>query len=290
MKPSENSSQVNQSPSRCELTKAMQEFCRQIPSSVGLAPSAGWDYLYYFEAERLLTMRQALLDAGFTSETPIRVLDFGYLHGLVPEFLHRFFPRSRFTVLDHPESPNFRNPEYMALVQSRSYLVLKPCSIEQIPTESGPYDLIILGEIIEHLDPTVAARAFGNLRKLVAEKGCLLITSPNGGSIRDTLLTLIGHDTQSAPIPDATMGYPHIHLWSHPILKRTLAHFGWRSERVYYTNGKDGQDFAESNRSWGGWKRQLLAKSFFFAAQLRHRWRGFMVSTWKPVALPSNQL
>ena len=120
-------------PSQRELALALREFCRQVPSSVGLGNLLeDWDYLFHFEAERLLTMRQALLDAGFKPDTEFQVLDFGYLHGIVPEFLHRFFPRSTFTVFDHPASPNFSNPEYLSLIQSRSYLTLKPCRLEQV--------------------------------------------------------------------------------------------------------------------------------------------------------------
>ncbi|MEO8244355.1 MAG: selenide, water dikinase SelD [bacterium] len=69
-------------------------------------------------------MRKLLLDAGFQPNTEFHVLDFGYLHGLVPEFLHRFFPRSRFTILDHPDSPNFRNAEYLSVIRQRDYLKL----------------------------------------------------------------------------------------------------------------------------------------------------------------------
>jgi hypothetical protein len=129
----------------------------------------------------------------------------------------------------------------------------------------------------------VVARAFADLRKLIKPPaGRLLITTPNGGSIRDTILTLLGHDTQSAPIPDGTMGYPHIHLWTHPLLARTLKHFGWDNERVYYNHGRGAEIYAQSNRHWIGWKAQLLSKTFHFAAQMRPRWREFMVSTWKP--------
>jgi hypothetical protein len=118
-------------PSRHDLALAMQEFCRQVPASLGLGDMLGsWDFFYFFEAERLLTMRQALVDAGFKTDSEFQVLDFGYLHGLVPEFLHRFFPRSQFTIFDHPASPNFTNPGYQELIKSRSYLTLKPCRLE----------------------------------------------------------------------------------------------------------------------------------------------------------------
>lgn len=267
-----------------ELASAMLEFVRQIPASSELDGVKDWEYLYYFDAERLLTMRRALLDAGFTPEMKFRVLDFGYLHGLVPEFLHRFFPRSEFTVFDRPDSPNFTNPEYLALIKSRPYVQLEPCHLETIAGKSGNYDLIILGEIIEHLNPTVVAKALLDLRQLILPppgKGILLVTTPNRGSIREGVLTLLGHATQQPPILDKTMGYPHIHLWTQAELKQTMEHFGWQNEKAYYNHGKAAAIFAGSNKAWGSLKGQILTKCFHFAAQLRPQWRDYMVSTWK---------
>lgn len=263
----------------------MRDFLSQIPDDACLDNlKFDWDTLYYFEAERLLSMRQALLDSGFKSDTAFRVLDFGYLHGLVPEFLHRFFPRSTFTVYDHPESPNFKQPNYLALIKSRAYVSVDPCRLETVSEKTGKFDLIILGEIIEHLDPTVTAKAFCDLRKLIVPSGCLLITTPNRCCIRDNVLTLLGggHATHYPPIPDETMGYPHIHNWSHPELKQTLQHFGWQEEKVYYNHGKGAAIYALSNREWTTLKNQFLTKAFYWSAQFIPRWRDFMVSTWKP--------
>lgn len=258
----------------------MGEFLSSMPDALGDL-KFDWDTLYYFEAERLLSMRRALLETGFSLESKIHVLDFGYLNGVVPEFLHRFFPRSRFTIFDHPSSPNFGNTHYAQIINSRSYLRLEPCLLQDISKKKGDYDLILLGEIIEHLDPTVTANAFADLRNLIKPNGCLLITTPNAGSIRDTILTLLGHDTQCPPIPDTTMGYPHIHLWSHTQLTRILEHLGWKNDHVYYNHGKGRAMFIESNKHWENWKKQLLAKMFFLSAQVCPRWRDFMVSTWK---------
>ena len=127
------------------------------------------------------------------------------------------------------------------------------------------------------------ARAFADLRKLIkAPGGRLLITTPNGGCIRYSVLGLLGHEPLSPPIPDGTMGYPHIHFWSHALLRQTLEHFGWQNDAVYYNHGRSAELYAQSNRRWIGWKFQLLTKVFHFAAQIRPRWREFMVSTWKP--------
>jgi 2-polyprenyl-3-methyl-5-hydroxy-6-metoxy-1,4-benzoquinol methylase len=269
-------------PTQAELAEAMFHFVKAIPKSADLEWVKDRDFLFYFEAERLLTMRRALLAAGVKPEAAIQVLDFGYLHGLVPEFLHRFFPNARFTVLDHPQSPVFRTGEYQDVIHSRSYLNLQPCDISKVDGHSGTYDLIVLGEIIEHLDPTTVAKAVAALRRKIAPSGHLLITTPNGGGIYNTLVIFLGRDTQTSPIPDQTMGYGHIHLWTPTLLRQTLAHFGWKEIGIWFTHGKEAERFRAANRHWGSFRHQVMMKLIFVAANLCPRWRGFMVSTFCP--------
>lgn len=263
----------------------MLEFVRTIPRSADLEWAKDIDFLYYFEAERLLTMRRMLMEMGFRAESRFRVLDFGYLHGVVPEFLHRFFPLAQFTVLDHPESPNFRNDEYLQIIRSRTYLSLQPCNISNVAAHQGQYDLMVLGEIIEHLDPTVIANAVAALRPKMTEQGCLLITTPNAAGIRNTVFTFLGRDAQHPPIPDETMNYGHIHLWTPALLERTLVHYGWRQGAVCFSHGFERWYFRDTNRHWGSLRHQLLTKLLFAAACLCPRWRGFMVSAWRPSQL-----
>ena len=264
------------------LAVAMFDFSKSIPFSAGLEWVKDMDFLYYFEAERLLAMRQLLQAAGFTSDGTFEVLDFGYLHGLVPEFLHRFFPGARFTVLDHPQSPNFRNAEYLELIRTRKYLTVEPCDIAAVKGRAGTYDLIILGEIIEHLDPTVVAKAVGDLRSRISGRGRMLVTTPNGAGIKNLVLTLIGRDPQQPVVPDDTMNYGHIHLWSPSLLEQTMRHYGWENERTEFTHGFDEWDLHKCNRHWGSLRHQLMIRTLHLAAQFRRRWRGFVVSTWKP--------
>jgi 2-polyprenyl-3-methyl-5-hydroxy-6-metoxy-1,4-benzoquinol methylase len=142
----------------------MLAFVAQIPASAGLDWVKDREYLRHFEVERILTMRTALIDQRFYPPERLQVLDVGYLHGLVPEFLHRFFPGSWFTVLDRPDSPIFRNPEYQAMIRSRRYLDLLPLDVGDVDQLDEKFDVIILGEIIEHLDPTFTADLFDKLR------------------------------------------------------------------------------------------------------------------------------
>ncbi len=264
-----------------DLAAAMLDFVRQIPPSADLEWVKDYKFLYYFEAERLLVMKQALLDAGFSPESSFEVLDFGYLHGLIPEFLHRFFPEARFTVFDHPDSPNFQNKDYLQLIKSRSYLKLEPCDIARLDEREGKFDLIVLGEIIEHLDPTLVAKSVDALQKKITGRGRLLITTPNGAGIKNLFYTLIGRDVEHPVIPNETMNYGHIHIWPLQQLDKTLQHYGWKNDKTYFTHGFERRAFLESNHHWGSLRHQVFMKSLYCAAQLIPRWRGFMVSTWR---------
>jgi 2-polyprenyl-3-methyl-5-hydroxy-6-metoxy-1,4-benzoquinol methylase len=264
-----------------ELASAMLDFVRQIPASADLEWVKDWKFLYYFEAERLLVMRDALLAADFSPKSSFEVLDFGYLHGLIPEFLHRFFPEARFTVFDHPDSPNFKNQDYLQLIKSRSYLKLQPCDIAHLDQREGKFDLIVLGEIIEHLDPTLVAKAAEDLQKKITGRGRLLITTPNGAGIKNLFYTLIGRDSEHPVIPNEAMNYGHIHIWPPQQLEQTLQHYGWKNDKTYFTHGFERWALSDSNHHWGSLRHQLFTKGLYFMAQLFPRWRGFTVSTWR---------
>src|SRR5689334_16328868 len=77
-------------PTQSELTDALLKFLEPLPSDLGLDWVKDRRFLHHFEAARLLLIREALLKAGVDPARPLQILDFGYLHGLIPEFLQRF--------------------------------------------------------------------------------------------------------------------------------------------------------------------------------------------------------
>lgn len=273
-------------PSRHEVAAAMAAFLREIPESANLLWASDRDFLHHFEAERLLTMCTALFEAGFTTSTCAEVLDFGYLHGLVPEFIHRVFPNTRFTACDHPDSPIFRDPEYLEVIKRRDYMTLQPLDIiDADQLAPAKFRVIILGEIIEHLDPTTVAKVLAHIRKLVADDGVLLITTPNGAGLYNSLQMLFGSYPPPVcpPIPDETMVYGHIHLWALPALQKTLQYCGWREHRSYFNHGREAEAFENARRVWGSLKYQLFIRGTQLLANIRPSWRGFFVTTAFPV-------
>jgi 2-polyprenyl-3-methyl-5-hydroxy-6-metoxy-1,4-benzoquinol methylase len=135
------------------LAAEMLDFLQFTPLSPDLLATRDRDYLFHFEAPRHLIARQFLLDCGIGQQQEFQVLDFGYLHGLTQEFLHRAFSKASLTVYDLPSSPVFKDQSYQDVIRARSYLRLAPRSIGDVDKTEPKYDVITLGEIVEHLDP-----------------------------------------------------------------------------------------------------------------------------------------
>lgn len=263
-----------------DMAREMLEFVKTIPASAGLGWALDMDYLTFFEAERIVSMRQILLSQGFRPDQSFEVLDVGYLHGLVPEFLHREFPLAKFTVIDHPDSPNFSNREYQQLIATRKYLNLIPLDIKNVGTLTKRFRLIVLGEIIEHLDPTVAVESVRAMQPMLEPGGRILITTPNANGLANLYDQLRGRDAAHPVVPSKEMNWPHIHLWSPTLLERTLAHYGLRMTEVRFNNGFEAQKHAAMNRTLARIVQQIPQRIIWRLSQSIPRLRGYFVSTF----------
>ena len=273
-------------PSQQQLADDMLLFLEGTPLNASLSWTKDKDFLFHFEASRMLILRNSILEAGFTSESSFRMLDFGFLHGLTQEFIHRFFPKAKITVCDLPSSPNFKDQKYLEAIRSRGYLELVPCNINDLDESKPGYDVIMLGEIIEHLDPTQVAKALSKLRKVVKPGGLMMITTPNGAGLYNNAMIMLRHDlVLYPPIPDSVMGYPHIHLWPLTQLQPAAEHFGWKFKSVSYYHGREGEMFARSRRNWGSLRHQLLINAIKFLTNRYPALRGFYVASFTAVII-----
>lgn len=271
------------------LAEEMLAWLKRCPPSVGLEqspdPTLLHKYTLHFEAPRNLIVRRLMLDSGIKPEQEFTILDFGYLSGLTQEFTHRAFPHARFTVFDRPNSPIFKDPAYLETVRSRGYVKLLPGDATETQDFNGPFDVMILGEIIEHLDPTTVPDLFKTLKRAAKPSTLLLITTPNASGIYNCLMTLSGKQrAQEAPIPNATHGFGHIHLWSPPLLDETAAYCGWKPQAVLYYHGREGEMLDTIRSKWCGVKPYLLLKLMEFSTKKWPRLKGFFVSAYKASA------
>jgi 2-polyprenyl-3-methyl-5-hydroxy-6-metoxy-1,4-benzoquinol methylase len=236
-----------------------------------------------FEAERHWIICDLLKAANLRPEQPLNVLDFGYLHGLTQEFFHRAFPNAKIDVCERPSSPVFRDKTYMAEVERRTYLKLIPCDLADFPATDKKYDVIVVGEVIEHLDPSLVAKGLEKWRAAITPGGVLIITTPNGAGLYNCYMTLSGKvQVQDPPIPDDMMGFGHIHLWSSQLLAKTANHFGWALKNVSYFHGLEGEIFATIKHPGTRWKSKLFARALKLVVERKPHMRGFFVASFMP--------
>jgi 2-polyprenyl-3-methyl-5-hydroxy-6-metoxy-1,4-benzoquinol methylase len=265
-----------------ELAAEMLSFLESTPLSPDLEWTKDRDFLFHFEAARQMIVRRLLAAAGLSAESSARILDIGYLHGLTQEFTHRAFPRAGITVFDLPSSPIFSDAAYLRAIEARGYLTLKAKNADELTPADGTFDVFILGEVIEHMDPTQVAGLLSNLSKMAAPGALLLITTPNATGLYNCYMTLRqGDAVQVAPIPNATHGYGHIHLWSLPILSQMAKYAGWSLVGSELYHGREGEKFEEISCAWVGLKAQIIIRALQFLADRNPNFRGFFVACYK---------
>src|SRR5260370_36823007 len=148
-----------------EMAEQMLAFLNEWPDGPEISECRNFSFLYHFEAARQLLVREHLYQCWFGKDDEIDILDFGFLSGITQEFTHRAFPKAKFRVFDRPDGTLLSNEQYLRVIRKRKYLSLEPGDLTQLTEISGKYDVIHLGEIIEHLDPTPVVTALKMLRE-----------------------------------------------------------------------------------------------------------------------------
>jgi len=102
---------------------------------------------------------------------------------------------------------------------------------EKIPIEDGTFDIIIAGEVLEHLNnPYKALREFNRILK---DKGSLVITVPNICSLVNRIKVLLGDLPSSCAIPvDEENQERHIVDFNLRTIKRILVECGFKIEKI----------------------------------------------------------
>jgi len=83
-----------------------------------------------------------------------------------------------------------------------------------LPFEDGSFDVVWASEVLEHVADT--ARWLSEVRRVLAPRGRLLVTTPNHGRLR---LAIGGIERYSEPLGD------HLHLYSSRSLRELLTEF-----------------------------------------------------------------
>lgn len=262
-----------------QLAAEMLTFLKELPASAGLETVLDPVFLREFEAARLILVHKCLED--HIPNGPFNAISFGYLHGLPEEFLHRFFPGARFTTCDRAESPIFSDPAYLSLISKRQYVRLKPLNISDVNRLTETYQVIFLGEIIEHINPTMVFDALRDLSGLAAPNSILVITTPNGSGLYNYYMTLRGKNNAVVPpIPDPVMGYGHIHLWSPSVLEKTARACGWKMNALHFYHGREGEMFCRAKHEKIGLRGRIFLNALRLATWKFPQLKGFLVASF----------
>lgn len=165
---------------------------------------------------------------------PLRVLEVGFGSGYVAAALrHRFGDRLRLAAVDHPA----RAPASDAAL--RAELELRGIAFEQADLAAGPlrafaderFDAVVLSEVIEHLSPPIVPGLLLELGGRLAERGALVVTSPNLRSFHRRLSFALGSGrVLDLPVPldeaDGTFG--HVRLYARADMEELAAAAGLR--------------------------------------------------------------
>jgi SAM-dependent methyltransferase len=98
-----------------------------------------------------------------------------------------------------------------------------------LPFDVGAFDLVWASEVIEHVADT--ARWLSEIRRVLAPRGRLLVTTPSHGRLR---LLLAGVEGFSEPLGD------HLHLYTKRSLRTLLEEFGFERIDVRAVDGVGG--------------------------------------------------
>lgn len=99
--------------------------------------------------------------------------------------------------------------------------------LHALPYQDASFDRVVLLEVIEHLPPDRVPRCLGELRRVLAPGGKLLLTTPNYRSIWPVLEWLVDHFGGAAPMG----GEQHICRFHPEKLRRALTQNGFRVVR-----------------------------------------------------------
>jgi ubiquinone/menaquinone biosynthesis C-methylase UbiE len=95
-----------------------------------------------------------------------------------------------------------------------------------LPFEDNAFDLVWASEVIEHVADT--ARWLSEVRRVLAPRGRLLVTTPSHGRLR---VALGGVESFSDPLGD------HLHLYTKGSLSALLGEFGFGEVQVRAAEG-----------------------------------------------------
>lgn len=169
-------------------------------------------------------------------------LDVGVGFGYTSAAIRATHPSAEIVGIEHPSRSLLADPECR-------YLYDVPCirtvggDAYHLPVRPGLFDLVVCGEILEHLAPTRVLSFLREVARVMKPGGVLVLTTPNLLSLTNRGLMLLGQSPFELPVPSAGDTFGHIREYSKEDLTSLLSLSGFirvETRVVSRTRGAEG--------------------------------------------------
>lgn len=131
-------------------------------------------FIKKFEAPRIAEIIN-IISKKFNNKDKVRCLEVGFLHGFTPKSIVNFLDNTEVVCIDRPSSEIFQSEEVKNFnSDENSKIKVKPLDLNEtdnFKNEIGKFDVIILGEVIEHIDPIFCSTILKNFYNNFLEGG-----------------------------------------------------------------------------------------------------------------------
>jgi len=214
-----------------------------------------------FDIPRIRTVYKHIQRHFPEGNKKIRALEIGYHIGLVVESLRALDQNDQ---LDFSATERYTPENWELIGEPRCALE----ALDLMDTKAlnayaeknrEAYDLIHLGEVIEHIPSNHMTPIFNTIHTLLKEGGLFIVTTPNLHNFYFRISHLLGTDYERDAVPNH-MGFPHIHNCS----LRKVVDFAHASKFLLtgsqYTNFGSGYILAKSPNAFRKlWERLRVA-------------------------------
>lgn len=190
-----------------------------------------WDYYGHASAYQEIYFSkvcgEVLLRRAGLNLSSMRLLDFGCGPGHMMPHVQRLFPGCEYHGLDF----SFASTE-AAKLKGRSYPVFKHIElVDTLPTpyKSAFFDVVLLIEVVEHLDDRHSQDTFSEISRITRKGGLLCVTTPNNEDLETLMLCC----------PDCGARYhmwQHLRSWSARTMQDCVSGYGFKLVRKLEDN------------------------------------------------------
>ncbi len=160
-------------------------------------------------------------------------LEVGLGYGIIPIILSRAGERVIST--EHPSRPYIFKRDYRGLLDESGVEVVANDLLEGLPFASGRFQKVFYCDVVEHLSPSVVEAQIGEIGRVIAPGGVLVISTPNLARLWNRLRFLVGRPV-NPPLRVRKVGetYDHLREYQWSELRPLFEEAGFEVERVEY--------------------------------------------------------